>query len=48
MKTQSPPQVPGTTETERFDSAARKTFNVSKEVCSAARLNGKKMQSKKG
>ena len=31
MKTQPPPEVPGTTEAERFSNAVSKAFSVSKE-----------------
>jgi hypothetical protein len=31
MKTQPAPEVPGHTEAERFDTAVRKMFSVSKE-----------------
>jgi hypothetical protein len=47
MKPLPPPEVPGTTEAERFDNAVRKTFTVSKEEMQRREAEWQKTHGKK-
>jgi hypothetical protein len=47
MKPLPPPNVPGTTEAERFDSAVRKFLSVSKQDLERAEVKWKKARARR-
>ncbi len=47
MKTQPAPNVPGDTDTQRFDNAVRKMFTVSKEEMQRREAEWQKAQDRK-